>query len=142
MSFKKSAPFTKYITKTDRTTAGYAGDLELVMSTYNLIKHGSNYSERTWCLWFYSKDEWSNFNANIANFNNFKSFKYKIKLLGNKVAYPAPNQANGVLKRITIAIPLKSLYNFWRSIEMLLINCKIEIKLKWANYCFGCKWKW
>ena len=25
--------------------------------------------------------------------------------------------------------------NFWRSLEMLLINCKVELKSKWAKYC-------
>ena len=50
---------------------------------YNLIEYSSNYSETTGSLWFYSKDEATNFNADIANHNNFRSFKYKTKLLGN-----------------------------------------------------------
>ena len=32
-------------------------------------------------------------------------------------------------------MPLKYLDNFWRSIEVLLINCKVELKLKWSKYC-------
>ena len=47
----------------------------------NLIEYTSNYSERTVSLWFYSKDEATDFNANIANNDDFKSFKYKAKLL-------------------------------------------------------------
>ena len=42
-------------------------------------------------------DEATNFNANIANTVNFKSFKYKTKLLGNTEAQ-ADNAANGTLK--------------------------------------------
>ena len=42
---------------------------------YNLIEYSSNYSETTGSLWFYSKHEAYNFNNNIANTNNFKSFK-------------------------------------------------------------------
>ena len=42
----------------------------------NLIEHSSNYSETTGSLWFCSKDEPTVFNADIANDNNFKSFKY------------------------------------------------------------------
>ena len=38
----------------------------------------------------------TNFNADIANDNNFKSFKYETKLLGNIEA----NEANGILKNI------------------------------------------
>ena len=30
-------------------------------------------------------------------------------------------------------MPLKYLSNFWRSLEIPLINCKVELKLKWSN---------
>ena len=43
--------------------------------------------------------------------------------------------ANGIIGNITIAATLKYLSNFWRSFEMLLINCKIELKLKWTKHC-------
>ena len=52
---------------------------------YNLIEYSSNYSETTGSLWFYSKDETTDFNTDIANDNNFKSFKYKVKLLEIKL---------------------------------------------------------
>ena len=61
----------------------------------------------------------------ILQTNNFKSFKYKAKLLGNTVAQPAPNAANRMLRNATIVVPLKYLSNFWRSLEMPLINCKV-----------------
>ena len=32
-------------------------------------------------------------------------------------------------------MPLKHLSNFWISLEMPLINCKVELKLKWTKYC-------
>ena len=92
---------------------------------YNLIEYRSNYSETTGSLWFHSKDEATNFNSHIANTNKFRSFKYKGKLLGNTVAQDAPNQANGILKNATIAVPLRYLSNFWILLKMPLINCKI-----------------
>ena len=55
-------------------------------------------------------------------------------LLGNTVAQPAPNEANGILKNATIVVPLKYLSNFWRSLKMPLINCKVELKLRWTNH--------
>ena len=48
---------------------------------YNLIEYSSNFSETAGSLWFYSKDETTDFNADIANTDNFKSFQYKAKLL-------------------------------------------------------------
>ena len=49
-----------------------AEDLDLVMPTYNLTEYSSSYSETTGSLWFHSKDQANNFNADIANSNNFK----------------------------------------------------------------------
>ena len=75
---------------------------------YNLLEYSLNFSETTGKLQFYSKDEGTNFNADIANDNNFKSFEYKAKLLGNAVA----NRANGILRNETIAVPANYLNNF------------------------------
>ena len=86
---------------------------------YNLIEYIPDHSETTGSLCFYSKNEGTNFNADIANDNNFKSFMY------NTVAQPAPNAANRILKNATIAVPIKYLSNFWRSIKMPLINCGV-----------------
>ena len=48
------------------------------MPVYNLIEYSSNYSETTGSLWFYSKDEANNFNANIANDDDFKSSSIRL----------------------------------------------------------------
>ena len=55
--------------------------------------------------------------------------------MGNTETQPNPNQANEILKNATIAMPLKYLNNFWRPLEMPLITCKVELKLKWTKYC-------
>ena len=96
------------------------------MPMYNLIECSLNYSETTRSSCFYSKDEATNSNNNIANTDNFKSFKYKAELLGNTVAQPAPSDANGIVKDTIIAMLLNFLSNFCRSLEMPLINCKVE----------------
>ena len=119
-------------TKIDERTMDDAKDLDLVMLIYNLIECSSNYSETTGSLWFYSKDEATNFNADIANnINNFKSFEYKAKLSENIEA----NGANEILSNATIAVPLKYLSSFWRSLEIPLINCKVELKRKLTKNC-------
>ena len=33
-----------------------------------------------------------------------------------------------------MAMPLKYLSNFWRSLEMSFISCKVNLKLKWTNH--------
>ena len=44
--------------------------------------------------------------------------------------------ANGILRNTTTAMPLKKyLRNFWRSVEVPSIKCKIKWKLRWANLC-------
>ena len=133
VAFKNCASFITCITKIDGTTIDDAEDLDLVMPMYNLTEYISNYCETTGSLSFYSKDEASNFNDNIANTDIFKSFKYKAKakLLGNTVA----DGADVFVRDTTIALLSKCLSNFWRSLEMLLINFKVELEVKWGKYC-------
>ena len=44
---------------------------------YRLKQYDSNYSEITGSLWFYSKDEATDFNNNIANTVDFRFFSYE-----------------------------------------------------------------
>ena len=60
------------------------------------------------------------------------SFKYKASLLGK------PTDADGndrSLKNAKIVVPLRYLSNFFRSLEMSLINYKIDLELNWNNNC-------
>ena len=90
---------------------------------YNLLKYNSDYSDTTGRLWFYSKDEATNFNTDTEDNNNFKSFKYKAKLLENTEI----SGANRILKNAIIAVLLKYLSNFWKTLEMPWINSKVEL---------------
>ena len=56
------------------------------------------------------------------------SFKYKSSILGR----PA---ANEVLRNAKIVAPLKYLSNFFRFLEMPLINCKINFEFNWTKNC-------
>ena len=99
VALKNFAPLIKLITKVDEATIDDTEDLDLVMPMDNLIQFSSNYSDTTESLWICSKDKASNFNADIAiNNNNFKYLEYTVKLLGNTVAQPNPNHADGILK--------------------------------------------
>ena len=59
---------------------------------------------------------------------NSESFKYKIKITGK-----TPN--NGNAKDIEIIAPLKYLSNFWRTLEILPINCEVSFILTWSSTC-------
>ena len=96
----------KCIIKIDVTTINDAEDLDLIMPMYHLTEYSSNYSKTSGSLWLYSKDEATYFDANIANDDNFKNFKYWTKLIGSTTA------VNGILENETIAVPLKYLSNF------------------------------
>ena len=62
--------------------------------------------------------------------DNSTSFKYKSSFLK-----PLNDDDNGLSKNMKIAIPLKYSSNFWRSLEMPLINCKIHLELNWTKDC-------
>ena len=64
----------------------------------------------------------------MTNDDNAPSFKYKASLIGN-------TENNGTKNGVKIAVPLKYLSNFWRSLEMPLINCKVELSLRWIENC-------
>ena len=54
----------------------------------------------------------------------------------NQVFFKAlTDDDNGEFKNVKITVPLKHLSNFWRSLEMSLINCKIHLDLYWTKNC-------
>ena len=102
------------------TTIDDAQDLDFVISLYNLLKYSSKYSELTGSLWFYAKGEATCFDVDIVSIDDFTSFKYKAILLRDT------DGANCILRNTTIAVSLKYLGIFQRSLEMSFIDCKIE----------------
>ena len=96
------------------------------MPMYNLIEYSDNYSDTSGSLWQFKRDEIEgdvDLTVDAQHIpNNSSSFKYKSSFITNR---------NGV----KIAVPLKYLSNFWRSLEMLLINCKVELSLSWNPNC-------
>ena len=95
------------------------------MHMYNLIEYSDNYSDTSGSLWDFKRDEIVN-NADVTNDNNAPSFKYKANLIGNTENY-------GTKNGVKIVVPLKYLSNFWGSVEMPLINCKVQVSLRWIE---------
>ena len=71
-------------------------------------------------------------NADLS-IDNSKLFKYKAALVGKTA--DAVNNTNSSVKNTKIVAPLKYLSNFWRSLEMPLINCKVYLELNWIEDC-------
>ena len=90
------------------------------MPMYNLIEYNDNYSKTSGSLWQYYKE---NPNDNITQFESFKS---KTKITGK-------TPATGNTKEVELILPLKYLSNFWRTLEMPLINCKVNLILTWSK---------
>ena len=110
----------------------------IAMPMYNLIKYSNNYSDTSGSLWQFKRDEVPANNADLT-INNSQSFKYKAALLGKTA--DAVNNTNSSVKEAKIVVPLKYLSNFWRSLEMPLINCKVQLKLNWIKDCILSSWK-
>ena len=109
------------------TFVDYANFINIAMPMYNLIEYSDNYSDSSGNIWSFKRDDVLN-NADVTNDDNTPSFKYKANLIAN-------TNADGTKKGVKTAIPLKYLSNFWRSLEMPLINCKVELSLKWIENC-------
>ena len=128
VAFKNCAPFTRCLTHINDEHMKTAGNLDIIMPVYNLIEYSDNYSDSSGSLYQFKRDE-SPMNDNNNNplnitLNNSSSFKYKASLLEKADDLDGNDRS---LKNAKIVVPLKYLSNFFRSLEMPLINCKIHL---------------
>ena len=94
-----------------------------------------------------SKSLWNYYRVKIDdvddNASDGKSFIYKTKIVGKTPERPAQRGNSGDANRppqpavpnLNVTIPLKYLSNFWRSVDLLLMNCEIELYLTWSKDC-------
>ena len=129
--FKNCAPFTNCISEINNTQIDNAKDIHIVMSMYNLIEYSDNYAKAIGSLWPYCKDiPARNNNNEITEFtagNTTNSFNFKAKITGQT--------GNDGTKDVEIMVSLKYLSNFWRNLEMPLINCEVNLILTWSSTC-------
>ena len=105
---------------------------------YGLIEYSDNYSKTSVSLWQYCKEIPAiNNDGAIIDFNGanaIDSFNFKTKITGQT----ADNNNNGNIAGrvdVEIMVPLKYLKNFWRTLQMPLITCEIELILTWSKGC-------
>ena len=117
------------ISEINNTQIYNAKGIHVVMPMYNLIEYSDNYSKTSGSLWKYYRDEPALTNASaLDNFpGNSDSFKYEQKITGST--------GNNGTKAAKIMVPLKYLSNFWRTLEMSLINCDVNLILTWSANC-------
>ena len=110
VAFKNCAPFTKCITHINDEHVDNADNLDIIMPMYNLIEYSDNYSDTSWILWQFKRDEQNMNNGNPANVTtaDSSSFKYKSSLKKESTAV----NNNWVFENVKIAVPLKFLNNF------------------------------
>ena len=130
--FKNYALFTNCISKINNTQIDNAEYIDIVMLMYNLIEYSDNYSKTSGSLWQYCKDIPAvDDDGDIVIFNGSNdtdSFNFKSKIIGK-------TNDDGDIENVEIMVPLKYLSNFWRTLEMPLINCEVELILTWSENC-------
>ena len=124
LTFKNNAPFISCILKINSIKIDDAEDLDAVMPMYNLLGYSKNYRKTTKNLQNYYREQPSD-----PLPTNSESFKYKTSIVGKT---PEDNDS---LTNVEIVIPLKYLSNFWRNLDIPLINCEVEIILTWSKNC-------
>ena len=128
--FKNCVPFTNCISEINNTQIDNAKDIDIVIPIYNLIEYSDNYAKTTGSLRQYCKDIPARNANNIVIFaenNTTDSFKFKAKITGQT--------GNDGTKDVEIIVPLKYFSNFWRTLEMPLINCEVNLILTWSSNC-------
>ena len=126
VAFKNCAPFRKCSTEINETFVDNAKHINIAMPMYNLTEYSDNYSDTSGNLWQFKRDEIEgdvDLTVDPEHIpNKASSFKYKSSFITDR---------NGV----KIALPLKYLSIFWRSLDMSLVNCKVEYSLTWYENC-------
>ena len=134
LTFKNNAPFRSCILNISNAFIDNAENLYIAMAMYNLLDCSDNYFMTSGNLWNYYRDEIyddEKENENNNKLNNktitSKCFKYKTKIIGS--TSDNENRLN-----TEVVVPLKYLSNFWRSLDLALINCEIERNFSWSRY--------
>ena len=133
MVFKNNTPFINCISKINGVKIDNAEDLDVVMPMYNLLEYSKSYKKTTGRLWNYYRDEANSSTDDDTithSILNSESFDYKTNFMENGVT-----NKNLTKNDVKVVVPLKHLSNFWRHLNIPLINCEVELILTWFKNC-------
>ena len=118
VAFKNCTLFKECSTEINGTRINEPKFINITMPMHNLIEYSDNYSDTSGCLMGFSKDE-INIDANLCT-GNSSSFKHKLSIISNT----EPGRTKNGVK---IAVPLKYLSIFKKSLQIPLNDCKGEL---------------
>ena len=100
------------------------------MPMYKLLEYSKNYSKTTGSFWNCYRDDPNCGENNNRNYSmkDSKSFDYKTSITEKL-------EGNNTEKEVEIFVPLKHWSNFWRTLDMPLINCEITLILAVSENC-------
>ena len=146
VAIKNCHPFTRATFKMNNEQVDTADNLDLTINLYNMLEYSDNYADTTGSLYQYKRLKPRDNNGNIVNLDTaLSSFKYQSGLVQKQLATPNsenvtantdPNFANAhrIWKNIKIVVSLKYISNFFRNLELPLINTKLYMELNWTKY--------
>ena len=101
-----------------------AKDLVVVMPVHNLLEYSHQSEKTSGSLWQFWQDDPDD------NIKDCDLIKFETKIKNNTKITDIGNAE--------IAVPVRYCIIFWRTLEMLLINCEINLMLTWSVYCVSC----
>ena len=148
-AIKNCHPFTRASSKLNDEQVDTADNLDVTAELYNMLEYSDNYADTAASLYRYKRPEprGNNEVLNDLTAANSSSFKYQSGLIQKQLTtengHSTPinagadlnfNVAHRVWKNIKIAVPLKYVSNFFRSLELPLINTKLYMEQNWTKY--------
>ena len=129
--FKNCAPFTNSIGAINNTQPGNAKDIYVIMPLYNRLEYTPAYEKTSGLFCQYCKDipavDDNNIIVNVTDNDLADSFNFKVKMTGQT--------GDDGTKNVEIMVPLAYLSVAWRSFELPLINCEVNLILIWSANC-------
>ena len=141
LTLKSNAPFISCIAKINNVLIDNAEDLDVVMPKYNLTEYSKNYRNTRGSLWDYYRDESNNPllnndkppTVNYISLEILHHLNTKAILQEKHYIMITENDNRKKDKVVEIISPLKHLSNFWRILDMPLINCERNLIFKWSE---------
>ena len=132
--FKNCAPFTTCRLSINNTVVDDANFLDVVMPMYNLLEYSDNFNKTTGTVYNFERDVLETFTDAGAREGIWTStsLQKKFQQVGAVTAAADEERETDTL---TLFVPFTYLSTFFRSLEMPLINCEIELQLTWSRTC-------